>query len=90
MATKEPDPAVLRSEFWRLPPDAFVDRDTAGAALYLGRASMEVFAIRGGGPTYTRIGRRALYRKSDVLEWAAKNGQRVQSTAELASAGAAG
>lgn len=80
---KEPDPAELRREFWTLPDDAFVDRDSVGAALYIGRASMESMAIKGGGPAYTRIGRRALYRKGDVLAWAEKNGRRVENTAQL-------
>jgi hypothetical protein len=60
-----------------------VDRATVAAALYLSGASLEAFAIKGGGPPYTRIGRRALYRKGDVLAWAAKSGQRVESTAQL-------
>lgn len=84
----KPDLAELRREFWSLPENALVDRDTAGAAVYLGRESMESLAIKGGGPPYTRIGRRALYLKRDVLSWAAKSGQRVENTAQLAGAAA--
>lgn len=86
MKKNKPDPAKLRCEFWSLPDDAFVDRDMAGAAVFLGRDSMEAYAINGGGIPYTRIGRRALYRKEDVLAWAAANGRRVENTAQLADA----
>lgn len=79
-----PQQADLRSQFWALPDVALVDRDTAGAALYLGRVSMEAYAVKGGGPPYTRIGRRALYRKADLLAWAEKAGRKVTSTAERA------
>ena len=43
-------------------------------------------AIKGGGPQYTRIGRRALYRKADVLAWAAATGRTVENTAQLVGA----
>lgn len=78
--------AALRAEFYALPHDAFVNRDTVGAAIYLSRASMEAMAIKGGGPPYTRIGRQALYRKSDVLAWAERTGRRVENTAQLGAA----
>lgn len=78
------DPSALRREFWQLPPEAFVDRDTAGAAVYLGRDSMESLAIKGGGPPYRRVGRRALYLKADVLLWAKATGRLVANTAQLA------
>lgn len=80
---KEQQQAVeRRREFWSLPPDALVDRDTTGAVLFVGREVMEKFATRGDGPPFTRIGRRALYRKADVLEWCARTGRKVSSTAE--------
>ena len=87
MKKDKPDPAKLRCEFWSLPDDAFVDRDIAGAAVFLGRDSMESYAIKGGGVPYTKIGRRALYLKRDVLAWAAANGRRVENTAQLTKAG---
>jgi len=79
------DPAELRREFYQLPDDAWVDRDTAGAAAHLGRDSMEQYAMKGGGPPYTRIGRRALYRKRDILDWIVKKGRSVKHTAQLAA-----
>ena len=78
-----PDPAALRAEFWRLPDDAMVDRATIAAAFYLSVASMEALAIKGGGPRYTRINRRALYRKRDGLQWATSTGRTVENTAQL-------
>ncbi len=76
--------AQLRAEFWSLPDDALVDRPTAGAAFYLEAVTMEKLAIKGGGPVYMRINRRALYRKRDVLRWAAETGRTVENTAQLA------
>jgi hypothetical protein len=76
-------PAGMRAEFWSLPDDAMFDRATIGAVFYLSVASMEALAIRGGGPPYTRIGRRALYRKANTLAWAAATGRTVESTAQL-------
>jgi len=84
MNKTETSPAALRAEFWRLPDDAMVDRATIAAAFYLSVASMEALAIKGGGPKYTRISRRALYRKRDGLQWAATTGRTVDSTAQLA------
>ena len=83
MTTNE-SAASLRAEFWALPDHAMVDRPTVAASLYLSGASMEALAIKGGGPPYTRVGRRALYLKADVLAWAAKTGRRVENTAQLA------
>lgn len=79
------DAVALRAEFWALPDDAMVDRATVAAARYVGTDTMEADAIRGGGVPYTRIGRRALYRKADVIAWMAEAGRRVENTAQLAS-----
>lgn len=81
-----PDPVTLRAEFYRLPDDAQVDRPTVAAVRYVTTATLEAEAIKGGGPPYTRIGRRALYRKRDVLAWMEKTGRTVQNTAQLAAA----
>jgi len=87
---KEPrmsaDPSVLRAEFYSLPPEAVFDRPTAAAVRYVSPATLEAEAIKGGGPPYTRIGRRALYRKSDLLAWMEKNGRTVENTAQLEAA----
>jgi hypothetical protein len=73
----------LRAEFWRLPPEAMVDRRTIAAVLYVSVPTTEDFATKGGGPKYIRIGRKALYRKSDGLSWAAATGRELQSTSQL-------
>ena len=80
------DPSALRAEFYRLPPEAFVDRQTLAAVRYIKSETLESEAIRGGGVPYTRVGRRALYTKRDVLSWLAKNGRRVENTAQLVEA----
>ena len=79
------DPTQLQRNFYSLPDEAYVDRETAGAVARVSLASMEKYAIKGGGPPYTRVGRRALYRKSDVLAWIEKRGRRVDNTAQLAT-----
>jgi len=81
--------AALRAEFWGLPDDAMVDRSTVAAVRYVGLDTMEADAIRGGGVPYIRIGRRALYKKGDVLTWMAETGRRVANTAQLASSSVA-
>jgi len=80
------DAVALRAEWYSLPPDAMTDRATVAAALYLAPQSMETMAIKGGGPRYTRIGRRALYRKADVLQWMETKGRTVENTAQLSEA----
>lgn len=79
------DPASLRAEFWSLPTTARVDRHTVAAAAYLSIASLELMAIKGGGPAYSRVGRKALYLKSDVVDWL-NSGRRVTSTSQLTAA----
>lgn len=74
---------ALRAEFWSLPPDAYASREMVAAAYFLLPASLEAYAIRGGGPKYMRINRRALYCKRDVLDWAKATGRTVESTAQL-------
>lgn len=78
------DPAALRAEFYSLPDEALVDRATVAAFRYVEPQTVEKEAIKGGGCPYVRIGRRALYRKADVLAWAASRGRRVENTAQLA------
>lgn len=79
-------PESLRAEFWRADQNALLDRATVAAAHYLSLATMEALATKGGGPKYMRIGRRALYRKSDVVAWAEQSGRVVENTAQLAEA----
>ncbi len=74
---------ALRAEYWSLPPEAQASREMVAAAFFLSPASLEAYAIRGGGPPYMRIGRRALYRKADTLKWAAESGRTVENTAQL-------
>ena len=75
--------SLRRNEFWNAPDAALFDRATIAAVRYVGTDTMEADAIHGGGPPYIRIGRRALYRKRDVLDWIAATGRRVESTAQL-------
>lgn len=79
------DFSALREEFWRLPDRAFADRSMAAAAAHLSTHALERLAMVGGGPPYTRVGRRSLYRISDVKAWL-DSGSRGRTTAEHAEA----
>ena len=74
-----------RAEFYALPEEAMVDRETVAAVRYIAVQTVELEAIRGGGVPYRRVGRRALYRKGDVLDWMKRN-KVVENTAQLQGA----
>lgn len=82
------DPAALRAEFYALPPEARVDRATAAAVRYVGLPTIEAEAIKGGGPPYIRVGRRALYQKAELLAWMERTGRKVENTAQLSQVSA--
>lgn len=91
----KPDPLVAealraqrRREFWQASPESLHDRSTLAAARHVSEATLEAEAIKGGGCPYVRIGRRALYRKADAIEWMQRTGRRVENTAQLAEAAA--
>lgn len=75
--------AQRRREFWQASPESLHDRQTYAAVLHVQDATAEAQAIKGGGCPYIRIGRRALYRKADMLEWMQRTGRRVENTAQL-------
>ena len=60
------DQTELRREFWNLPDNAWASREMVAATFYQSIANFEAMAIHGGGPAYRRVGRRALYQKSEV------------------------
>lgn len=74
--------ADLRGEFYALPAEALVDRETVAAASYRSYQTIEILAIKGGGPAYRRVGRKALYRKADVVAWM-ESASPVENTAQL-------
>lgn len=82
MSNAKPSADDLRSQFWQLPPEALVPRETVAAVAFCGVPNIERLAIYGGGPAYRRVGRRALYAKADVLAWLTA-ANRVDSTAQL-------
>ena len=73
----------LRAEFYALPPEALIDRDTTAAVRYVERQSLELEAIKGGGIPYRRIGRRVFYRKADVLAWMESQSAIIHNTAQV-------
>lgn len=77
--------AARRAEFWSLPPEAMVDRETQAAVRFVSLSTIEAEAIRGGGVPYRRVGRRALSTKADILAFMMR-APKVASTAQLAEA----
>ena len=75
--------ADLRTEFWRAPNEALLDRKITSAGMGYTVGWLEFVATHGGGPVITKIGRNVRYRKSDVLAWLSSNSRRIRSTAEL-------
>ena len=75
--------ADLRTEFWRAPNEALLDRKITSAGMGYTVGWLEFVATHGGGPIITKIGRNVRYRKSDVLAWLSSNSRRIRSTAEL-------
>ncbi len=63
-------------------------RDAAAALTQAGyptaSATLATLASRGGGPLYRRFGARAVYRWSDLIDWAASRlGPPIRSTSEV-------
>ena len=77
--------AARRAEFWALPPEAMVDRETQAAVRYVSLSTIEAEAIRGGGVPYRRVGRRALSTKADILAFMMR-APKVENTAQAAEA----
>ncbi|MHA8046981.1 hypothetical protein [Roseomonas mucosa] len=56
-------------------PERLLVRKDAAAALTeagypISPKTLETYAVRGCGPTYSRFGTRTLYRWADLLDWA--------------------
>lgn len=47
----------------------FLTVDEAADLLRLSPRSLEGFRYRGGGPRYSKAGRRVLYRRTDIEAW---------------------
>ncbi len=82
----KPDSSPSIPDFWKSPPDALFTRSMVAAALGKSVSWLEREALAGNGPAFCKLGRRALYRKADVLEFIEKTAsRRVHSTSELRS-----
>lgn len=81
--------AELLGLFWSAPDDALLDRKTVAAGLNLSAITLEIYAVKGGGPAYIKRGRRVLYVKRDALAWHVAQSCRVASTSETCRGNAA-
>ena len=87
MNVREQNPKESRSEqraeFWSAEANVELPREVVAAGLSFSTGRLEQLAIRGGGPSYRKFGRRCLYRKRDVMEWLDEKSQRVENTSQL-------
>ena len=81
-----PTVAQLRAEFNAAPDDAMLSRKVTAAGIWRSVGWLEVKAVTGGGPPFSKNIRQVLYRKSDTLGWYEANSQRVTSTSQYAPA----
>lgn len=61
------------------PTNTYLTTKEAAAYIRLSPRTLEGFRCRGGGPLYILAGRRCLYRKEDLDEWALANRRRSTS-----------
>jgi predicted DNA-binding transcriptional regulator AlpA len=59
---------------------AYLNVTEAAAVLRLGVSTLNKLRVRGGGPSYLKLGRRVVYRTDDLTEWAGQKAR--QSTSE--------
>lgn len=62
----------------------FMNQRTTAEFLGLSERTLERFRLEGRGPVFRRFGRRILYSRGDVLEWA--DAQRRTSTSDTGAA----
>jgi hypothetical protein len=74
--------ALLRGIFQRASSEELLDRPTAAAGINFSVGYLELAAVRGNGPTMTKIGRKVLYLKQDLVVWLEQKARRVGSTSE--------
>lgn len=81
----KPDSINPIADFWRSPSDALFTRPVVGQVLGKSVSWLERAALNGDGPVFCRLGRHAMYRKGDVLDYIERTAtRRVRSTSELA------
>jgi len=77
-----PTQAELIQLFWSAPDDALLNRKTVAAGLSLSPVTLEIYAVKGGGPVYIKRGQHVRYVKRDVLAWHEAKSRRITSTSE--------
>lgn len=71
-----------------LSPDQFVDDTRAAELLSLSRSYMRALRVKGGGPRFSALSRKAIrYRVGDLLEWAASKAAGSTSEYEVGHVG---
>ena len=68
----------------RSPDWVYLTQLEVAALLRLSPRTLERHRVSGTGPAYTKLGRRVVYRRDEVDDWAARN--TVSSTSEADSA----
>lgn len=63
----------LIGDFWAAPDEAFFDQETISLVIVCSTQKLERDRWLHIGIPYCKLGRRVLYRKSDVIAWIEKN-----------------
>ena len=71
MNTKATNLTELRAEYADAPATARLPAPVVAAAMCLSPLTLERYRSVGTGPRYAKLGRRIVYRKSDVESWLA-------------------
>ncbi|QDQ40838.1 helix-turn-helix domain-containing protein [Legionella geestiana] len=69
MPAQKPSRLFLLNEFESAPPSTLFNQQTIAAVLSCSTQLLERNRWAGGGVPYLKIGRKVLYRKSDVLDF---------------------
>jgi hypothetical protein len=51
-------------------PNGFLSNDQAASFLNLSPRTLEKLRVVGGGPTFSKLGRRVVYAREDLQSWA--------------------
>ena len=64
-------------------PNIVIGSKIAAGRLDISESTLAKLRLYGGGPTYSKLGRRVVYRPDDLDEWVTRN--RHQSTSDYAT-----
>lgn len=75
------DPIQIRNEFCLSPSETLFDQQTVAIITCRSLSWCERMRWQGGGIPFSKIGRKCLYKKIDIINWLNQH-QKVHSTSE--------